>query len=100
MRLLLSSALLASLLTLSAQAAELEDLRSRAADARAADRADAVQERSALERCSANRGVDCDKPEGLREWLRQERPVTDAERAAAAGAHRHRENCAKRKTAC
>jgi hypothetical protein len=49
----------------------------------------------AVKRCKENRGVDCDSREGLREWLREERELTDAERQAAAAARRHRENCAR-----
>jgi hypothetical protein len=49
----------------------------------------------AIKRCKENRGVNCDSPEGLREWLREEKPITDAERSAAAGARRQREQCAK-----
>ena len=32
----------------------------------------------ALERCKLNRGVDCDTPEGLKEWLLQERSREEA----------------------
>jgi hypothetical protein len=49
----------------------------------------------AIKRCKENRGVDCDSREGLREWLREERTITDAERQAAAAGRRHREACAK-----
>jgi hypothetical protein len=49
----------------------------------------------AIKRCKENRGVDCESREGLREWLREERPITDAERRAAAAGRRHREQCAK-----
>jgi len=55
---------------------------------------------SAQNRCRANRGVDCDSREGLREWVQQERPISDRERAAAAGARRHREACSKSKSGC
>lgn len=55
-----------------------------------------VRER-AIKRCKENRGVDCDSREGLREWLREERAITDEERRAAAGARRQREQCAKTK---
>jgi len=49
----------------------------------------------AIKRCKENRGIDCDSREGLREWLREERTITDAERQAAAAGRRHREACAK-----
>ena len=49
----------------------------------------------AVQRCKENRGYNCDSEEGLREWLRQERPITKEEQEAAAGARRHREACAK-----
>ena len=32
----------------------------------------------ARERCRLNRGVDCDTPEGLKEWLLQERSRQEA----------------------
>jgi hypothetical protein len=52
-----------------------------------------VEERRArgIARCRENRGVDCDTPEGQKEWINQERPITDQERAQAAGARRARE---------
>ena len=53
------------------------------------DSAKAQRER-AITRCRENRGVDCDTPEGLKEWIQQERPITDEERARAAGARRAR----------
>lgn len=34
----------------------------------------------AKERCTQNHGVDCDKPEGLEEWLLQERSRQEAVR--------------------
>ena len=46
------------------------------------------QRKRAITRCRENRGVDCDTPEGLKEWIQQERPITDEERARAAGARR------------
>lgn len=48
------------------------------------------QRNRAITRCRENRGVDCDTPEGLKEWIQQERPITDEERARAAGARRAR----------
>jgi len=49
----------------------------------------------AIKRCKENRGTNCDSPDGLREWLREEQPISDAERTTAAAARRHREQCAK-----
>src|SRR5471032_2052481 len=45
-----------------------------------------AQRKRAITRCRENRGVDCDTAEGLKEWIQQERPITDEERARAAGA--------------
>jgi hypothetical protein len=44
------------------------------------DRAAAKQQRvdCAKERCTLNHGVDCDTPEGLKEWLLQERSRQEA----------------------
>jgi hypothetical protein len=46
------------------------------------DRAAAKEQRAARaeERCKLNRGVDCDTPEGLKEWLLQERSRQEAVR--------------------
>ena len=49
-----------------------------------------AQRARAITRCRENRGVDCDTAEGLKEWIQQERPITDEERARAAGARRAR----------
>jgi hypothetical protein len=49
----------------------------------------------AIKRCRENRGTDCESRDGLREWLREDREITDAERQAAAAGRRHREQCAK-----
>jgi hypothetical protein len=38
------------------------------------------QAEHAKERCRQNRGVDCDTPEGLKEWLLQERSREEAVR--------------------
>lgn len=48
------------------------------------------QRERGIARCSENRGVDCDKPEGQKEWINQERPITDEQRINAA-ARRARE---------
>lgn len=67
-----------------------------AADAQTIPAADKESARDrAIKRCKENRGTNCDSREGLREWLREERPITDAERQAAAAGRRHREACAK-----
>jgi hypothetical protein len=50
---------------------------------------------NAVKRCRENRGTDCESREGLREWIREERPISLEEQQAAAGARRHREQCAK-----
>ena len=44
------------------------------------DRAAAKDQRAerAKERCRLNRGVDCDTPEGLKDWLLQERSHEEA----------------------
>jgi hypothetical protein len=47
----------------------------------------------AVERCKANRGVDCESPQGLEEWVRQEQPMTPQQRQSAAAARLHREQC-------
>ena len=53
----------------------------------------------AIKRCKDNRGTDCDSDRGLREWLREETPLTDDQRQAAAASRRHREECARNKKA-
>ena len=47
-----------------------------------------LQRERGIARCKENRGVDCDTPAGQKEWIQQERPITDAERTAAAAARR------------
>jgi hypothetical protein len=54
----------------------------------ASDRAAAKQQQRvdrARERCKLNHGVDCDTPDGLREWVLQERSRQEAVRD---GSHR------------
>jgi hypothetical protein len=48
----------------------------------AGDKAAAKEQRTARakERCRLNHGVDCDTPEGLKEWLLQERSRQEAVR--------------------
>src|SRR4051794_29941980 len=50
---------------------------------------------AARKRCQENRGTDCQTRQGLAEWIRQERPITEEERRPAAGARRHNEACAR-----
>lgn len=50
----------------------------------------AEQRERAIARCHENRGVDCETAEGLKEWILLERPISDEERARAAGARRAR----------
>ena len=56
-----------------------------------------LQRERAIKRCRENRGTDCESKEGLRQWLDEERPITDAERQAAAASRNHREQCARNK---
>jgi hypothetical protein len=53
------------------------------------------QREAAVKRCKENRGYNCETEDGLREWLRQEQPLTPEQQSAAAGARKHREACAK-----
>jgi hypothetical protein len=48
------------------------------------------QRKRAIARCRENRGVDCDTPAGQKEWIQQERPISDEERARAAAGRRAR----------
>ena len=59
---------------------------------------DPARER-AISRCKKNRGADCESDEGLKEWLRQDRPITDEERQAAVAERQLREQCEKSKFA-
>jgi len=45
----------------------------------------------ALERCTSNRGVDCDDPKALRQWVNEERPMTAGEQQRAVAARRARD---------
>jgi hypothetical protein len=57
---------------------------------------DSLRDR-AIKRCKENRGTDCDSDRGLREWLREERPLTDEEQVSAAAARHLREKCERTK---
>ena len=50
----------------------------RKADSKTRQERQAQQREKAAERCKTNRGVDCDSPEGLKEWLLQERTRREA----------------------
>lgn len=61
---------------------------------------DPARERErAIQRCQENRGADCKSEAGLKEWLDEEKPMTEQQRRSAAAARLHRENCAKSKKA-
>ena len=54
---------------------------------------------AAVEKCKANRGVDCDKPGAINQWVQQDRPMTaEQQRAAVAArnARNARETAARR----
>ena len=57
---------------------------------------DSIEAR-AQKRCKENRGTDCDSRAGLREWIREETPITKEQQQAAAAARRHREECKRNK---
>ena len=38
---------------------------------------------AAVEKCKANRGVDCDKPAAINQWVQQDRPLTREQQQAA-----------------
>ena len=63
---------------------------------KAVKKVDPVVER-AKQRCIEQHGVDCDSPEGLREWLILERPMTPEQQRSAAAARRLREAQATRR---
>ena len=56
---------------------------------KAAPKVDPVVER-AKQRCVEQHGVDCDTPEGLREWIIQDRQMTPEQQRSAAAARRLR----------
>jgi hypothetical protein len=84
------------------------DQQKRAAQAEAAKRTQAAgtQQRSttssgpsaaereraaAIDKCKANRGVDCDKPSGVNQWVQQDRPLTREQQQAAINARNARQ---------
>jgi hypothetical protein len=80
------------------RAAEAEQRKRAPASAQAKPRATpatgpsaAERERAAaMEKCKANRGVDCDKPSGLNPWIQQDRPMTAEQQRAAVAARNER----------
>ena len=51
---------------------------------------------AAVEKCKANRGVDCDKPGAINQWVQQDRPMTAEQQRAAIAARNAREAAARR----
>ncbi len=45
--------------------------------------------------CKANRGVDCDTPQGMRNLQRESTPITSEEQSRIAGLRARRANCAR-----
>jgi hypothetical protein len=86
------------------RAAQAEEQRRNAAAARTQSRtaaqsgpSAAERERAAaVEKCKANRGVDCDKPAAINQWVQQDRPMTAEQRRAAVAARNAREAAARR----
>jgi hypothetical protein len=46
---------------------------------------------AAVEKCKANRGVDCDKPSTINQWVQQDRPLTREQQQAAINARNVRQ---------
>jgi hypothetical protein len=46
---------------------------------------------AAVDKCKANRGVDCDKPAAVNQWVQQDRPLTREQQQAAVNARNARE---------
>lgn len=86
------------------RAAQAEEQKRNAAAARAQSRtatpsgpSAAERERAAaVEKCKANRGVDCDNPAAINQWVQQDRPMTAEQRRAAVAARNAREAAARR----
>jgi hypothetical protein len=51
---------------------------------------------AAVEKCKANRGVDCDKPGAINQWVQQDRPMTAQQQRDAVAARQAREAAARR----
>lgn len=51
---------------------------------------------AAVDKCKANRGVDCDKPSAINQWVQQDRPMTAEQQRAAVVARNAREAAARR----
>jgi hypothetical protein len=51
---------------------------------------------AAVDKCKANRGVDCDKPGAINQWVQQDRPMTAEQQRAAVAARNAREAAARR----
>jgi hypothetical protein len=46
---------------------------------------------AAVDKCKANRGVDCDKPSAINQWVQQDRPLTREQQQAAVNARNARQ---------
>lgn len=46
---------------------------------------------AAIDKCKANRGVDCDKPGAINQWVQQDRPLTREQQQAAVNARNARQ---------
>ena len=46
---------------------------------------------AAVEKCKANRGVDCDKPTAINQWVQHDRPLTREQQQAAVNARNARQ---------
>jgi len=46
---------------------------------------------AAVDKCKANRGVDCDKPSAINQWVQQDRPLTREQQQAAINARNARQ---------
>jgi Domain of unknown function (DUF4124) len=51
---------------------------------------------TAVDKCKSNRGVDCDKPGAINQWVQQDRPMTAEQQRAAVNARNAREAAARR----
>lgn len=85
------------------RAAQAEEQKRNAAAAptptRAAPAGPSAAEReraAAVEKCKVNRGVDCDKPAAINQWVQQDRPMTAQQQRDAVAARNAREAAARR----